>query len=266
MSFFVPSGLGLGVNAETFPAQASMWQFAVDRLRPKWTYNWGRLAVGPGYMPSIFPEARGVCSAHELAVWRVGMIDAGLQWDELTWTICNEPEASGMTPRELARQVLWQLCEFDAANIRLRIVFPNNNINTPESFAYGVEALQRVRQAGVLVSPSCHLWCEPQYVPAVWNRYRTWIEGYGDRLAPVTITEAGPGPFCTTAQWLEMLPLVYALLDDPRVGAVAPFAAYPKHRQGVERHPGLMLPDGTLTAIGRQYVAEHTRRETHFFG
>jgi hypothetical protein len=260
VAFFVPTGLGIGANVEHQPDQPAAWQQAVQTLGASWSYSWGRLAVGPGYMPSIFPEAKGICSAHELAVWRVGMIDAGLQWDELTFTICNEPEASGVTPRELARLVLWQLCEFDAANIRLRIIFPNNNINTPESFAYGVEAFQRVRQAGVLVSPSCHLWCAPQYVPAVWSRYRNWIEGYGDRLAPVTITECGPGGMQPMSEWLRFMPLAYAILDDPRVGALAPFAAYPKFRAGVERHPGMMLPDGTLTPLGAQYVAEVQRR------
>lgn len=260
MAFFVPTGLGIGTNVETHPDQLASHAQAMQTLGARWSYSWGRLPVGPNYMPSLFPEARGVMTATELCAWRNAMISAGQQWDQLTWTFCNEPEASGKTPLDLTRLITAQLAQFALANIRLRIVFPNNNINTQASFDYGVEAFQRVRQAGVLVSPGVHLWCEAQYVPAVWDRYRAWIEGYGDRLAPITITECGPGPMCSMEQWLEFMPLAYRLLDDPRVGALAPFAAYPKTLGDVERHPGFMLRDGTLTPLGVQYRAEMARR------
>lgn len=261
MSMYVPTGLGIGANCEKFTGQErAMWQQAMDRLGAAWSYTWGRLDVGPGYLPSVHPEWQGICSANDLLAWKHRQMARGLPWDELSWVWCNEPEACGKTPREVASLVVRQLAEFDRADIRLRLLFPNGNINTLENFDYTREVTQRVRQAGVLISPAVHIWCEAQYVPMVWDRYRNWIEGYGDRLAPITITEAGPGPNCTMAQWLAMLPLVYALLDDPRVGAVAPFAAYPKHRLGIERHPGLMLPDGSLNELGRQYVAERQRR------
>lgn len=261
MTIQVPLGLGIGTNVETFDGrERAMWHQAVSRLGARWSYSWSRLDVGPGYVPSIHPEYKGVCSANDLLAWKRRMTAGGLQWDQLTWTFCNEPENSGKTPREIAGAVVRQLGEFDKADIRLRIIYPNNNINTERSFDFGVELFQRTRQAGVFLSPSCHLWCEPQYVPAVWSRYRNWVAGYGERLGPITITECGPGPMAPMSQWLEFMPLAYALLDDPLVGGLAPFSAYPKTRDGVERYPGFMLPDGTLTALGVQYVAERRRR------
>lgn len=259
MSIQVPLGLGIGTNVETYYGnERAMWQQAVSRLGAQWSYSWSRLDVGPGYVPAIYPEARGVCSANDLIAWKHRMIARGLQWDQLTWTICNEPESSGLTPREIASLVVRQLGEFDQADIRLRIIYPNNNINTERSFDFGVELFQRTRQAGVFISPAFHLWCEPQYVEQVWTRQRQWLAGYGARLAPAIITECGPGPSCPMSQWLEFMPLAYRLLDDPLIGGLAPFAAYPKQTGGV--YPGMMLPDGTLTELGSQYVAERRRR------
>lgn len=258
MSIQVPLGLGIGANVETFTgSERAMWQQAINRLGSAWSYSWSRLDVGPGYVPGAYPEWQ-IVSANDLIAWKHRMIARGLQWDQLTWTFCNEPEDSGKTPREIASAVVRQLVEFDIADIRLRIIFPNNNINTDRSFNFGVELFQRTRQAGVLLSPAFHLWCEPQHVAMVWARYRQWLAGYGQRLAPATITECGPGPIAPTAQWLEFMPLAYRLLDDPLIGALAPFAAYPKQTGGI--YPGLMLPDGTLTALGSQYVAERQRR------
>ena len=181
MAVFVPQGLGMGCNVETHANQQAAHAQAMRVLAPRWSYSWSRLAVGPNYVPAIFPEWE-IIPARDLAVWRVQMIDAGLQWDQLTWTFCNEPENSNMEPREIARAIVRQLYEFDNANIRLRVITPNGNINTQRSLNFGIDLFQRTRQAGVLLAPACHVWCGAQYVPQVWARYREWIEGYGDKL------------------------------------------------------------------------------------
>lgn len=261
MSVQVPTGLGIGANCEKYEGRERvMWHQAVSRLGAAWSYSWGRLDVGPGYMPAVFPEAKGVCSAADLLAWKHMMMARGLQWDQLTWTFCNEPEDAGLTVDEIVTMLVEQVAEFRKARIRLRILGFNNNINTLRAFEFGVMLTQEARQAGLLVSPAFHLWCAPQYVAQVWARQRQWLAGYGDRLAPAVITECGPGAMQPMSEWLRFMPLAYALLDDPLVGGIAPFCAYPKVEGLVERHPGMMLADGTLTPLGTQYVAEVQRR------
>lgn len=100
-TFFVPTGLGVGANVETFSGRERlMWQQAMDRLGAGWSYDWGRLDVGPGYVPSIHPEHAGVCSANDLLAWKHRQMARGLPWNGLSWICCNEPEASGKTARE----------------------------------------------------------------------------------------------------------------------------------------------------------------------
>lgn len=265
MAVFVPEGLGIGANCEKFVGQEhQMWQQAMTALGARWSHSWGRLDVGPGYLPAVFPEAKGVCPAHELIAWKNRMIARGLQFDQLSWICCNEPENSGKSVDEVIDLVVEQVLEFRRARIRLRLLFPNNNINTWESFRFGVRLVEEARQALTLISPAFHLWCAPQYVPQVWSRYRNWISGYGERLPPVVITEAGPGSMQSMETWLEFMPLAYQLLDDPIVGALAPFAAYRKVRDEngtvVERHPGFISPEGVPNALGQQYIAERQRR------
>ena len=80
-------------------------------------------AIGAGLMATTLRP-------NDLLAWKHRQVARGLQWDQLTWSCCNEPEASNVTPRELASLVVRQLAEFDRADIRLRLIFPNNNINT----------------------------------------------------------------------------------------------------------------------------------------
>ena len=267
--FTVPRGLGLGVNSERLPDPTAGWHQAVGALRPAWTHSWGRLAVGPNYMPSIFPESSGIVPAAQLTEWASRMAAAGYKFQGLTWQICNEPWCYyQITPRDLIDLVKAQDREFRRANLKARYVFPNENTNGG-NFDRFREYFQEARQERLLVTPGAHFWEKGQHLLDTIDNFFDWWAGYGyfSVAMPIVVTECGPGRWESMDTWLQTMPTMYALLDKrhpvigaPMVAALAPFAAYPKEDAGVERHPGLMLPDGALTALGQQYVAERTRR------
>lgn len=270
MSFYKPKGLGLGINSERLPDPTHGWHRANNALQPAWSHSWGRLFVGPNYMPSIFPEAHGIVSASELSQWRDGMIAAGARWNELFWQICNEPWGyHGVSALDMIGLIKAQDREFDRAGIKAQFVVINENINDNKdkpisNYDMVRKYYEHVRQYRLHVTLGIHVW------EMDWNLLNTienffgWWAGYGDwsTTMPIIITECGPGSFQPMSKWLDTMPIMYSLLDrrhpvngKKMVHALAPFCAYPKVTPGLERHPGFLSVEGVPNALGEQYLA-----------
>lgn len=261
--FTPPLGLGIGVNSEKLPDPAASWHLAVNRLRPAWTHSWGRLIVAPNYMPSIFPESSGIVPASSLLSWASRMVSAGYNPHGLSWQICNEPWGYyQVSPNDLVDLIAAQSREFDRARLDAAFVVINENVNG-SNFDRTVAYYQRIRQRRIHARLGVHFWEKGQHLRDTIENFFAWWAGYGDwsTAMPIIITECGPGLRESMNTWLETMPTMYAMLDrrhpesgKKMVAALAPFSAYPKLEGTLERHPGFMLPDGTLTPLGEQYL------------
>lgn len=250
----LPVGLGMGVNLgmAEIERDAAM-ALAVATLQPDWFYHWRQwpATAYPGFVPALQPCPGPGHQAYPADVALIGgyrwaMAEAGGDLAACCWIIGNEPEFSGWTPDQTAAAMAAQARVLWDAGLTPVVIAPGGNIAPREHLDYLLHWRDAAARHGLAYTLAVHLYAaQVDWLVNAWHQLCAEL----DATEQVIVTECGAGYDQPMAAWLAVMPWLYTLAHDPRVRALAPFAAYPQ-----AGYPGYMTHDGALTALGEQWM------------